>query len=209
MDTPNQSTPVSSNSAPSGDLYAALAYLPPLLFILTMIKKGDSPSHVWHAKNGAGVFVLAIGVNVVEQILVRTIGLYFLVPLLSLALVLLMLFAAWQAWNGKQFNIPVVTGIGQKIPLEKWFHKDAMGTATTPSPSPAAPSSATPAAAPVATPSPEAVSAPMPSAPVESPAAPVSMPAPAAVEAPETPMAPPAAPAEKPAEGSTPTTPTV
>jgi hypothetical protein len=34
------------------------AYLPPLLFILTMIKKGDDPTHVWHAKMVLEFFLL-------------------------------------------------------------------------------------------------------------------------------------------------------
>ena len=47
------------------------------------------------------------------------------------------------SWVGKQTPIPVLTGIAQKLPLEKWFN--AAAKAAVPSPSPAA---ATPAAVP-------------------------------------------------------------
>jgi len=151
--------------AQNPNLFAALAYVP-LLFILTMLQKGDDPVHVWHAKNGAGLFAASIALTVIVTILfglmpLSLLGIFALVAWASRLLILFaVVFGAWNAWNGKQWNIPVLTPFAQKIPLEKWFKKGAV------------------------TVTPEATVAP-----AETPAAPVES-APQAPAAPETPVAP-------------------
>lgn len=173
--TPVTSVNTPTPSASPKDLEALLAYIGPL-FIYTMIKKGDSASHVWHAKNGAGLFVLSLGLVIAIQILwvlmpLSVLAMFGLIAwLFYLALGLASLFGAWQAWNGKQWTIPVVTNIGQKIPLEKWFHKGGMtapvAMTSAPAPTPIEPTPApvepTPAPAPVA-------SAPAPVEPTPAP----------------------------------------
>ncbi len=178
--TPMNTTP--STPVSSGDWQAAIAYFN-ILFLYTAWAKSDSPTHMFHAKNGAGLFVVYLGIYILMNILVTVLPvgmmalLSLIMSLVNLLVLVASLYGAWNAWKGKQWSIPVVTGIGQKIPLEKWFHK---GSASMASSAPVAP-----AAAPAQTP---AEPAPMPAS--EAAPAPAPMPAPTAPEAPATPAAP-------------------
>lgn len=188
--TPSSSAP-SSAPAVSGDWQAAIAYFS-FLFLYTAWAKSDSPSHMWHAKNGAGLFVAYLGLYIVMNILVTVLpvgmmGLLALIMnLINLAIGIASLWGAWNAWKGKQWTIPVITGIGQKVPLEKWFHHSA-----TPSMSPAAPVAAAPAPTPAPVePTPEPMPMTMPE-PTPTPAPtpmPEPMPAPTPVEPAPAPM---------------------
>ncbi len=211
-------------ATPAKDLDAVLAYVGPV-FIWTMMKHGDNPSYVWHAKNGAGLFAVDLAITVVLQVLwailpISLFGVFGLVAwILRLAMAAASIFALWQTWNGKQFVIPFVTGFGQKIPLEKWFKKDASAPSAAPMATPAPMPTPAPEApaAPVATPVMEAPVAPAPvveaPAPMPAPEAPVApapvveTPAPMPTPAPEAPAAP-AAPVA-PSEPTPPTTPAV
>lgn len=185
----------SAMPAPAGDWQAAIAYFS-FLFLYTAWAKSDSPSHMWHAKNGAGLFVIYLGLYIVMNILVTVLPvgmvglLAMIMNLINLAIGLASLWAAWNAWKGKQWTIPFVTNIGQKIPLEKWFHKGAAAPMSAPAAAPSAP--AAPAAEPTAP-------APAPMAEPVAPVAPAPTPEPAA----SAPMAP-----EAPAAPSEPTPPT-
>ena len=192
---------------PAKDVPATLAYVGPI-FVWTMMKHGDNPSYVWHAKNGAGLFAVSLAVYVVLQILVRVMPVSLLavfgliVMAYNILFAVVVIYSLWQTWSGKQFVIPFVTNLGQKIPLEKWFHpKDAsavtpapVAAPTTPASSSApvaeAPSAPTPAPAPAPTPTP--APEPMPTPVAETPAPePVVTPAPTPVaEAPVAPSAP-------------------
>lgn len=217
---------------PAKDVDAVLAYVGPV-FIWTMMKHGDNPSYVWHAKNSAGLFAVDLAITVVLQVLasilpISLFGVFGLVAwILRLAMAAASIFALWQTWNGKQFVIPFVTGFGQKIPLEKWFKKDASAPSAAPMATPAPTPTPAPMAAqeaPVATPVMEAPVAPAPvveapaPAPMPAPVAPVmeapvtpapvvETPAPIPTPAPEAPVAP-AAPVA-PSEPTPPTTPAV
>ncbi len=188
---------------PAKDVDALLAYIGPL-FIWTMMKHGDNPSYVWHAKNSAGIFAVDVALTIVLQVLwvVMPVSLFTIFGHVALVIRIGMgvmsIYALWQTWNGKQAMLPFVTGLGQKIPLEKWFHKKdaapvvAAPVATTPAPA-AAP-------APVAMPEPMPVPAPEAPKPVEMPVSapapmPEPMPTPIAVAPEATPMPAPAAPA--------------
>ncbi|QQR54964.1 hypothetical protein IPG41_00065 [Candidatus Peregrinibacteria bacterium] len=196
---------------PAKDGHALVAYIGPL-FIWTMMKHGDNPSYVWHAKNAAGIFAVDVAIYLVLQILafvmpIGMLGLFGLIFWAARVLMTLMtLFALWQAWNGKQAVLPLASGIGQKIPLEKWFHK-----------SPAAPAASvvTPVAVSISVaspaPSPEPVTTPTPVEPAPTPE-PTPAPMPEAVKAPEAPVATapmPAPEAPKPVEPTPPAAPTV
>jgi|GEM_PF-2258951 len=202
--TPSSSAP-SAAPAVSGDWQAAIAYFS-FLFLYTAWAKSDSPSHMWHAKNGAGLFVVYLGLYIVMNILVTVLPvgmmslLALIMNLINLAIGIASLWGAWNAWKGKQWTIPVVTNIGQKIPLEKWFHHSATpsmspaaptAAAQTPAPTPApmpTPVEPTPTPAPMPEPMPEPTPAPTP---VEPAPAPMPEPTPAPVEPtpPQTPAA--------------------
>lgn len=193
--TPSSSAP-SSAPAVSGDWQAAIAYFS-FLFLYTAWAKSDSPSHMWHAKNGAGLFVVYLGLYIVMNILVTVLPvgmmslLALIMSLINLAIGIASLWGAWNAWKGKQWTIPVITNIGQKIPLEKWFHHSTQSSM-----SPAAPVAAvqTPAPMPEPMPMPE----PTPPTPVEPAPAPMPepMPMPEPTPAPVEPMPTPSAPTE-------------
>ncbi len=167
-----------STPATAGDWQAAIAYFS-FLWIYTAWAKSDSPSHMWHAKNGAGLFVIYLGVYIIMNILVTVLPvgmlalLGMIMMIVNLAVGLASLWAAWNAWKGKQWTIPVVTNIGQKIPLEKWFHKGAAAPmaastpAATPTPAPMAEPAPMPSPTPAPMPEPMPTPAPTPSAPTE------------------------------------------
>jgi len=119
------------NSVQNPNLFAALAYVP-FLFILTMLQKGDDPTHVWHAKNGAGLLVASIALSVIVQILVGILPITFIAWAGRAVILFAVVYGAWNAWNGKQWNIPVLTPYAQKIPLEKWFKKSEVAVASAP-----------------------------------------------------------------------------
>ncbi len=167
------------NSKPLKDSDALWAYIGPM-FIYTIIKRRDSASHVWHAKNGAALFVGGFALIVLFQILawVTPNGLLaffnLFYSLVMIVVGVVSLYAAWQAWNGKQWSIPVVSDLGQKIPLEKWFHAGTESTPTAPTTLAATPVMDTPAAveSPAVVEAPPVVEMPMPAStpsPVEMP----------------------------------------
>lgn len=184
-------TPMNSSAAPGshGDWQAAIAYFS-LLFLYTAWAKSDSPTHMWHAKNGAGLFVVYLALYIVMNILVTVLPvgmmalLSMIMSLINLVILLASLYGAWNAWKGKQWSIPVITAIGQKVPLEKWFHKGAAPMASSPAPV-AAPAPEAPAPAPTPTPAPMPTPAPEAPAPTATPT-----PAPAAPTAPTEPTPP-------------------
>ena len=192
--TPISSGPVDPNAK---SILLVITYLIPIAFIYTMMTKGDKPFFVWHSKNAAAYLLVAIGLNIVFQILWSIIP--GLAGILSMVmnLVYLVLFVmvvyfgiVKGSWEGKQTPIPVLTQIGQKLPLEKWFHKGP------------APTAAPAAVAPVQAPDPTPTPTPEPAAPVEhvehvepvTPTAPTGVvapvPTPAAPATPEPPSAP-------------------
>lgn len=183
-------TPV-SGSTPAKDWLIPVTYIIPIVFIYTMMKKGSDANYVWHAKNGAGIVVFAIALNILFRILLGVLGnslgfLLVIFNLLNLAFLILIIYGAWQAWQGKLPTLPLITKIGQMLPLEKWFHGSA------------APTSVAPAASPAPAPQAEPVAqvAPAPVAPTEPSPAPVTPVEPSAPAAPSepTPPTPPAAP---------------
>lgn len=172
---PTSTLPPTPTGAPK-DWLIPVTYIVPFVFIYTMIKKGAESNYVWHAKNGAGYTAIAIVLNIIFQILWGALSsslgfLYTIFNLVDLALVLLMFYGAWQAWEGKLPMLPVVTKVGQMLPLEKWF-KGGEAAVVTPiapvvEPTPA-PSEPTPAVEPTPTPEPEpTMPEPTPAAPTE------------------------------------------
>lgn len=181
--------PQAAPAGPTGQIFAALAYIP-FLFILTMVKRGSDGFHLFHAKNGAGLFVTSILLYAALQIIgfvipVSMIEIYALIfNLVRILIAVAVIFGAFLAWSGKQPNLPIITQIGQKMPLEKWFKAAAEG-------------------APAVTNAETTSSAPAESAPAPTPA---PMPAPEPIVSPEPTPVPPAAP-EEPAPEASPTAP--
>lgn len=204
---------------PAKDVDALIAYIGPV-FIWTMMKHGDNPSYVWHAKNAAGIFALDLALMIVLQVLwiVMPLGMFAIFGLVAwivrLAVAVASIYALWQTWNGKQAVLPFVSDFGQKIPLEKWFHQSGVSA-----PAAAAPVAApAPVEAPVVAPAPTPAPAPMPEptpTPVVATPAPVivEMPAPApvvvVVEAPAPAPSPVPTPMPEPAPAPTPEAPVV
>ncbi|MEK9160347.1 MAG: hypothetical protein AAB383_06500 [Patescibacteria group bacterium] len=183
-------TPAPASSGPK-DWLAFATYFFPLVLIYTMIKKGSEPAYVWHSKNAAGAIVISILLQIISRILWAALAMSLLSMILSLvllALFILMIYGGLQAANGKQPTLPVVTQIGQKIPLEKWFKGSAAtpaASASAASPAPMAtpaPTMETPAPAPAPMPEPAPMAAPAP--------APMPEPMPAPTPAPEAPATP-------------------
>ncbi len=164
-------TPAPAN-APEKDWLAFATYFFPIVLIYTMMKKGSEPRYVWHSKNAAGALVIYLIIQILANVLFNILPfiVYTIFNLVSLAMFILMVYGGWQAANGKQPTLPVVTQLGQKIPLEKWFKGSAMA--------PTAQSAAAPVSAPVA-PTAQSAAAPVPEptpAPMPEPAAPVVTP---------------------------------
>ena len=168
-------TPAPASSAPK-DWLAFVTYFIPIVLIYTMMKKGSESNYVWHSKNAAGALVIYLIIQILASVLFNILPMivYTIFNLVSLAMFILMLYGGWQAANGKLPTLPVVTQIGQKIPLEKWFHGSAataQSTAAAPVSAPAAPTPtpvaapATPAPMPEPTPAPTAPAAPAPTEP--------------------------------------------
>ncbi len=171
-----QTTTAPASSGDAKSVLLLVNYLIPIVFIYTMISKGDNPFYVQHAKNAAGYLVLAVALNIVFQILWNVVPslvltLAMLMNLVYLILfVMTMYFGAYAAWQGKPGNIPVISMIGAKIPLEKWFKKGAAApTTAAATPTPEAPVSA-PAPTPAPTPEAPVVAAPAPTPAPEAPA---------------------------------------
>ena len=160
VDSATNTTPNPS----SKDWLAFLTYFIPIVLIYTMIKKGNEPAYLWHSKNAAGSIVTIIIIQILIQILRMVLTMPLLIMILklaSLALLVLMIYGAWQAANGKLPTLPVVTQIGQRIPLEKWFKgsttaQSAAAPVPMPTPAPMAPTPApmAPTPAPMASPAP-------------------------------------------------------
>lgn len=155
------------------DWLAFLTYFFPIVLIYTMLKHGKEPNYVWHSKNAAGAIVVSLVIQILYRVLwaVLTMPLLFMIlNLLNLVLFVVMVYGGWQAANGKLPTVPLITKIGQKVPLEKWFNKAETAAAAPaaapaqPAPAAEAPAQAAPAA-PVAAPTPAAPAAPAPEAP--------------------------------------------
>lgn len=175
-------------STPVKDWLIPLNYIIPIVFIYTMMKKGTDSNYVWHAKNGAGILVIAIGLNILFSMTWAVLGaslsfLLMIFNLINFAFLIVMIYGAWQAWQGKLPNLPVITKIGQMLPIEKWFHNSgsssAMQTPATPPAPETAPKPAEPMPAPV-----EPISAPAPTSVEPMPVAPIPTPAPEATNEP-------------------------
>lgn len=169
-------TPV-PGSTPAKDWLIPVTYIIPIVFIYTMMKKGSDSNYVWHAKNGAGAVVIGIALNILFRVLWTVLGaslsfLFMIFNLVNLVFGILMIYGAWQAWQGKLPNLPVVTKVGQMLPLEKWFHGSAAGAAPAASTPAPAPQAAPAPVAPAPTPAPVAPAAPTEPTPPTPPAAP-------------------------------------
>ncbi|MFA5792923.1 MAG: hypothetical protein WC897_03590 [Candidatus Gracilibacteria bacterium] len=123
--------------APNDNLFASLAYFP-MLFVITMLQKGKDEYHVWHAKNGAGLFLASLALYVLIQIvagimpvsIIAMVGL--IVWIVDLAILGAIIYGAWNAWNGNRWHIPFVTDLAQKLPLEQLFNKSETSVVETP-----------------------------------------------------------------------------
>jgi len=179
-----------------------LTYLVPIVFIYTMMKKGDNPFFVAHSKNAAAYLLLLLVLWVLLAFVIDLGSLTTLVYLL--AFIGMMYFGAYAAWQGKTANIPVITMLGNKIPLEKWFKKGAAPVSApmaseAPSPAPVQ----EPMSTPEPTPAPMEPESPVtPETPVATVVEPEPAPAPMAPEAPSSPSEP-----SEPTETTSPTQP--
>jgi hypothetical protein len=159
--TPAPTTPAAPADPNAKQWLIVLTNLVPIVLIYTMMKKGKEAFYLAHSKNAAGALVIGLVIQIVYRILwiiIPTLSIVFLILNVVYGLLgLLMIYGAYEGWQGKQPNLPVVTMIGQKIPLEKWFNKAEASMNTSAAVTPAAPAS-TPEPAP--TPAPESPAAP-------------------------------------------------
>lgn len=210
--TPQPQQASTSPAAPvkaAGNIFAAISYLPPFLFLVTTFMKGKTDEFAfWHAKRGAAMLVFGLIIWAIGYVSVMLLGTGIIMNVLYIAFALASLFLAWKAWNNQKNAVPLLDKIAAKIPLEKLIGQSAAAAAPaspassaapTPAPSSAPAPTPMPEAAPAPTPAPEPV-APTPATPVvESPA-----PTPAPVAPTPAPM-PEAAPAPMPSAPVTPT----
>lgn len=163
MQTPPAASPTptglvnASTSAPldpnTKSILLVITYLIPIVFIYTMIKKSDKPFFVWHSKNAAAYLLVILSLTVLFNILWAILPslvviLSSVLNLLYLVFFLLIIYLGIVkgSWIGKQTSIPVLTNIGQKLPLEKWFNTGAKAAAPEASSTPTPPMPAAPAA---------------------------------------------------------------
>lgn len=236
METTPQPQQANTSPAPAkapGNVFAAISYLPPFLFLVTTFVKGKTDDFAfWHAKRGAALAVVGIIAWAIGYTAALLLSTAIIANILYLGLALTAIFLAWKAWKNERNAVPVLDKLAAKIPLEKLIGKSAPAAST---PAPAAapmPSStpapaAMPAAAPVSTPvtntvveKKEEVMAPAQAEPVggmskpaDAPVVAATTPAPAAVPANPAPAAMPtpapqaAAPAPMPETPAAPTAP--
>ncbi len=99
-------------------LLDALSYIP-LLFILNLLHNGKNENSMWHSKMGA-LSSLIFFIPLITGGYISTFfggmlyGFYFVYIGLS----------ANKAWNGEKYDIPLLSKIAIKIPLEKFLKKN-------------------------------------------------------------------------------------
>jgi uncharacterized membrane protein len=167
--TPQPQQASTSPAAPvkaAGNVFAAISYLPPFLFLVTTFMKGKTDEFAfWHAKRGAAMLVFGLIIWAIGYVSVMLLGTGIIMNVLYIAFALASLFLAWKAWNNQKNAVPLLDKIAAKIPLEKLIGQSAAATAPTSTPTASAPVSAP---APTPAPMPEVV-APTPAPVVESP----------------------------------------
>lgn len=98
-------------------LLDTLSYLP-FLFILNVIQNGKNENSMWHAKMGAVstlIFMIPVFVGAFVSVFFGGMlyGFFFLYIGLS----------ASKAWNGEKLDVPFISKIAVKLPLEKFIPK--------------------------------------------------------------------------------------
>lgn len=99
-------------------LLDALSYLP-FLFILNLMQNGKNEKSMWHSKMGAlSTLIFMIPVIVGAFISVFFGGMLYGFFFLYIGL------SGYKAWSGDKLEIPFLTKIGTKIPLEMFLKKN-------------------------------------------------------------------------------------
>ena len=133
----SDTTPVATQK----DFTAAIAYIGPL-FLYTAWKKPMSAFHLSHAKNAAGLFVgeilVYMSLTLITWVIPFSLSMLSMMAtlywLIRVIMAVASLYGAWETWNGKLWNIPVLSKIGESIPLEKWFHPSTQSNMSAPTP---------------------------------------------------------------------------
>lgn len=207
METTPQPQQANTSPAPAkaqGNIFAAISYLPPFLFLVTTFMKGKTDEFAfWHAKRGAALAVIGIIAWAIGYTIARVLGIGIVSTVLNICLAVAAIFLAWKAWNNQKNAVPLLDKIAAKIPLEKLIGQSAPASSTAApaaSPAPTAPASvATPVSTPVTNTAVEKKEEPMPavqaepvggmSKPEDAPVVAATTPAPAAVAANPAPVA--------------------
>jgi len=98
--------------SPEDNILAALAYIPGV-FLITALIKGKNPFHLWHAKMGAFSTFIFIFPVVITAFVNGLIGI-----ILYVLFFIFIVIAGLKAWKGQKLEIPGLSGLISKIPLE-------------------------------------------------------------------------------------------
>lgn len=111
METPSEQKPAPTNIQPKSDshLMAAVSYVWLLAIVMLFVKREDKFVQ-FHAKQG----IVLLLISIVASVLLWVPILGFIAWALSIAG---MIIGFVNAWQGKEYQIPVIYGLSQKINL--------------------------------------------------------------------------------------------
>lgn len=111
-ETTQQPTPAGESSKKERNgIWAVVAYL--LFFVPLLVDAKNDPFVKYHIKQGLGLFILGIGVSVVNMFMPH---LFWFVELgLSLGMLVLFVLGVMNALGGKKEPLPIIGQMSEKI----------------------------------------------------------------------------------------------
>ena len=109
------------------DWYAALAFLPPFLFLISLWKDGEKASVQRGAQYGMIFFFVYVAMDLLVRALlfVSPLSLWLVIGLLYVAVRLaffgVIVYSSWRALNGNIWTIPVLGDLSARLPVTAWF----------------------------------------------------------------------------------------
>ena len=109
---PMQAPVTNADSVGDYKLFAILGYILPFLFFIPMVNESskNNPFARFHANQQLTLLVISIGVYVISNLFFGM-GLYFIMPLVNIALLVLVIMGVIHAAQGEMKELPVVGGI--------------------------------------------------------------------------------------------------
>ncbi|NTW13665.1 MAG: DUF4870 domain-containing protein [Candidatus Moranbacteria bacterium] len=99
-----------SSDVEQNKVMAIVGYIVPILFFVPMLAEKKSPFGMYHAKQQLNLLLAGIAVNVVGTI-IPILGWFIILPLGSIALIVLMIMGVINASKGELKQLPVIGGI--------------------------------------------------------------------------------------------------